>query len=114
MTMFWRYWLKNTAGVIWRRVRGAACTCGQQTKDKANEPIRVWHLVISMGVAAWFMSHQFSTAMREVYTIRVEVEEQQKLQTDMIIGGLELLGVPIKDLIQDSLADQKEAVRAGR
>ena len=71
-------------------------------KDKANEPIRVWHLVVTMIVAAWFMTDQFTTAMSEVYAIRKEVEEQQAAQSQMIVGALKAfgidLGVEIKDL----------------
>ena len=74
------------------------CSC----REKMREELRVWHLIVAMGCMFWFMYVQFTNAMREVYAIRQEVEEQQAANSKMIIDGLELLGVPIKDLINDS------------
>lgn len=60
-------------------------------KEKANEPLCVWHLLVSLMVMAWLMNLQFTTAMRQINEIRDDVYEQQKTQTETIVHGLGVL-----------------------
>ena len=69
-------------------------------KDKASEPLCVWHLLVAMSAMFYFMNLQFTAAMREIYAIREQVEMEQASQAKTIIEGLQRLNVPIKELIR--------------
>ena len=84
----------------------------KQVQDKANEPIKVWHLIVFMVCVAGFAYYVLLELKREALAVREDVRTEQKVLIDTLKDIGDLFGIPIRDMIKDSIADQKE--RAGR
>lgn len=70
----------------------------RSVREKANEDLKVWHLVVCLMIGASIAVDTKADVERHANEIRQEMYEAQASQTKMIAGGLKVLGIDIKDI----------------